>query len=369
MPNIGVVAAAGLNFRMSPNGPVIRVLPRGTPVEILEDQGDWLEVSVDGLTGFVSATFIDRQPGADVPDGQPASSTGVFRFEGTKAVAPDGSVFGVKFKLGIYNYGNTSIGQFVSANSARFPGVSPSRLRVMQAVSNNEGKLEAINTWDNAFLTFGAFQWTAGTLNGAGELPALIDRLKLKYPAVFQQYFGQYGLGTSVPPAVPGVTPTGFFLLNGVMLNTPGLKQRLRTLEWAYRFWISGCDESVQEVEVEHAMQRVDEFYRDSRHMIGSRYIADYVTSEYGVALILDEHVNRPGHVPGTIAKAVNQFVAQPGANDPQGWTDAEESDLLDIYIQLRAQTNMTDSTKRANTIRQAVSAGLASARRGSYQP
>ena len=105
-----------------------------------------------------------------------------------------------------------------------------------------------------------------------------------------------------------------------------------------------------------------------------NKFIADYVTSEFGVALILDEHVNRPGHVsspPGqksTIGKAIDQFVTERGKDDPGNFTDSDERRLLEIYIQIRNPTNMTDSQKRANTVRDAVNAGLASSKRGSYQ-
>jgi hypothetical protein len=88
----------------------------------------------------------------------------------------------------------------------------------------------------------------------------------------------------------------------------------------------------------------------------------------------LDEHVNRPGHVIppagaiSTIAKAVNQFVTEHGSDDPENWNDADERRLLEIYIQIRNTTNMTDSQKRANRIHDAVNAGLASDHRLSYQ-
>jgi hypothetical protein len=234
----------------------------------------------------------------------------------------------------------------------------------MSAVSANEGKLEAINTWDNSFITFGVFQWSAGAGSNAGELPSLIDRLKSSNQSAFQKYFGQYGLDTSAINYQPGVTPTGYFLLDGARLVTSDQKEQLRTLEWAYYFWLSGSDTAVRQAQIEHAMSRIDLFYRDSKHMINNRFIANYVSSEYGVALILDEHVNRPGNVPGTLAKAVNQL----GSPDPTNWTDADEQKLLGSYLQFRAQTSMTDSTARADHIQQAVAQGLASDKRGSFQ-
>jgi hypothetical protein len=368
----GNVTASILNLRSSPNGSVIGQLTKNTAVDILEDSGDWLKVNAGGQVGFVSAQFITRQTDSSPeatpdPAPQPAASAG-FRFEGNMAIAPDGTQFARKFKLGVFNVGKTSINQFVKNNTELFANVPSSLLRVMQAVSKNEGNLEAINTWDNAFLTFGVFQWIVGTGSGPGELAALLNRLKTASPQTFQEYFGQHGLDVEVPAAQPGVTPTGFLTLNGATLTTADQKEQLRTLEWAYRFWLAGADDVVRQAQIEHAMSRVGLFYRDDKHKIGTRFIGDYVTSEYGVALILDQHVNRPGNVPGTIAKAVAQYVGQLGKDQPETWGDAEEAQLLNIYIQLRASTSMTDSTLRANNIRQAVKAGLASDKRGSYQ-
>jgi hypothetical protein len=282
----------------------------------------------------------------------------------------DGTVFGKKFKLGIFNEGSTSIAAFVVANPGAFPNLSPSRLRVMSAVSVNEGKLEAINTWDNAFLTFGCFQWTVGGDNGAGELPAMVNRFKQDNPAAFDQLLGQFGLDVSSVSSPPGQTPTGFFSLNGAVVKSAADKgNKLRTLEMAFRFFRAGQDSAMRGSEIEYAASRIDLFYRDANHKIKNLFIGDWVSSEFGVALILDEHVNRPGHVPGTLAGAVNQFITATGKSDPTTWTDQDEASLLNTYVQRRNTTNMTDSQNRANRIRQAVNNGLASDQRGSFQP
>lgn len=407
MPQTATVNATELRLRSTPTtsaNNVIAALPRGTRLQILEDRGDWLKVTAGGRAGFVSANFVsrdeERPPAADdqptAPNTRPPSTTGQpgqgtsggqppvvapqplkagpdpapgsCKFVGDKAVTPDGKVFGKKFKLGIFNFGQTSIGQFVAAHRELFPGVSPSRLRVMEAVSSNEGKLEAINTWDSAFLTFGCFQWTVGTADGDGELPAMIDRLKRNSPQVFQKYFGQFGLDVQLSPGKPNTLRRGFFTLGGTALKTPQQKQQLRSLDWAYRFWLSGQDDTVRRAEVEHAMDRVDLFFRCTECLINTRFVGDYVSSEYGVALLLDQHVNRPAHVPATLARAVSVLVGQLGADAPQGWQDAQEQKLLALYLQKRAQTSMTDSDGRAKKILDAVRAGLASDKRGSYE-
>ena len=362
----GTVIPDGLNLRETPGGTVMIVLPKGTTVEILEDQGDFLKVSALGKVGFVKASLINQSAAGG---GTGAGGTG-FHFEGNKAVAPDGTIFGKKFKLGIFNNGNTSIADFVAANPGSFPNLSPSRLRVMSAVSANEGKLEAINTWDNAFLTFGCFQWTVGAGNGAGELPAMVNHLKQKDPNGFDELLGQFGIDIASVSSPAGQTPTGFFSLNGAIVKSAADKgAKLRTLEMAFRFFRAGQDNRMRAVEVEFAASRIDLFYRDASHKIKNQFIADFVSSEFGVALILDQHVNRPGNVPGTLAGAVNQFIAATGKSDPATWTDQDEGKLLNIYIQRRSTSGMTDSDDRANRVRQAVNNGLASAKRGSFQP
>jgi Bacterial SH3 domain len=369
MAQTGTVIPQGLNLRATPGGTVITVLPQGTTVQIIEDQGEFLQVSAAGQVGFVKASLIKLAQSPAGPSDGAALDAGSFHFAGNKAVAPDGTVFGTKSGPGIFNRGQTSIDQFVRAHSAAFTNLSASRLRVMQAVSVNEGNLEAINTYDNSFLTFGAFQWTAGADNAAGELPSLLARLKQKDSTVFAQLFGQSGFDVASVSNAPGQTPTGFFSLNGVPIKAASDKaQKLRTLARAFQFFKAGQNDTMRQVEVEHAASRIDLFYRDASHRIRGRFIADFVTSEFGVALILDEHVNRPGHVPGTLAGAVDQFIASSGNSNPATWTDQDERRLLNMYIQRRNSSGMTDSQNRADKIRQTVTAGRASDARGSFQ-
>ena len=360
MVQTGTVIPQGLNLRSTPGGTIIRVLPQGTTVEIIADQGEILKVDAGGQTGFVAAKFIKRN----------ASGEGSFHFDGNNAVAPDGTVFGKKFKLGIFNSGSTSIADFVNASQTAFSNLSPSRVRVMSAVSVNEGKLEAINTFDNAFLTFGCFQWTVGTADGGGELPAMVNQLKQTNASAFDRLLGQFGLDVASVNSPAGQPPTGFFSVGGAPVTKPADKEKkLRTLEMAFRFFRAGHDDVMRKVEVEYAAGRIDLFYRDLNHKIHNHFIADFVSSEFGVALILDEHVNRPGHVPGTLAAAVDDFVKASGKNDPSKWADQDEANLLNLYIKHRSHTSMTDSDNRANRIRQAVAKGLASDKRGSFQP
>lgn len=76
-----------------------------------------------------------------------------------------------KFKEGVYYFGKCEPIEFVKKNEGYLKelNISDSQINVITAVSQNEGNLEAINTWDNAFLTFGMFQWTIGTGTSKGS--------------------------------------------------------------------------------------------------------------------------------------------------------------------------------------------------------
>ena len=50
------------------------------------------------------------------------------------------------------------------------------------------------------------------------------------------------------------------------------------------------------------AASRIDLFFNEPT---ADRPVRDWLSSELGIALVLDEHVNRPGHVPGTLASAI----------------------------------------------------------------
>jgi hypothetical protein len=288
------------------------------------------------------------------------------RVDGNAVIGPAGR-FGTRKNDGMFNVGTTTIGKFLADNPDLFSDLSPSLPRVMRAVSENEGKLEAVNSYDNAFMSFGIFQWTAGAESDPGELAGFLDLLKTNHAGAFQTYFGANGIDSKVGAPKPGVLRTGFVTLNGQTLDAPGRKAALRKPIWGYHFWRAGHDRDVRACEIELAMGRIDVFYAKPSDLLKGKSIKDFITSEYGVALLLDQHVNRPGHVPKTVAGAINAFAAKPGKGNPANWTTDDEKNVLKAYLMARAGTSMTNSDKRAESIKDAVDAGQLSEERGSF--
>jgi peptidoglycan hydrolase-like protein with peptidoglycan-binding domain len=270
----------------------------------------------------------------------------------------------VPFKLGLYTAGDRPPWRFLQEHAAalRARGVSDSALAMLIATAENEGNLDAVNTWDNAFLSFGMFQWTAGPGRGKGELAALLDRVRTASPPAFRECFAQHGLGVTECDGT-----YGWVTLDGAPLKTEAAKTRLRTPEWAYRFWLAGQHPDVQAAEVLQALARLDLFYDTDAYRVAGRYrVAELVRSEYGVALLLDNHVNRPAYVNRCLAEALTAT----GLGPPSAWGTPEELRLIDAYLRVRQRygsSPMTDAAKRAAVTRRHLEAGRLSDERGSF--
>lgn len=269
-----------------------------------------------------------------------------------------------KYKDGVFYYGKQKVKDSIDKNKAVFQGLglTPSALNVIVSVSENEGNLDAINTWDNSFMTFGMFQWTIGAGEDPGELAALLERIKNAAPELFEKYYGRHGLDIK-----PTNKVSGYITLDGKKLVSTAEKEQLRTNEWAYYFWKSGQDPKVQSIQVQHALSRLETFYKSESYKPNGFYISDLVTSEYGVALVLDNHVNRPGYVTPCLAQAMTQA----GLVDPGKWGTAAEGKLLDEYIEIRAtygHSPMTDANKRAEVVKKYLDNGTISGARDSFQ-
>jgi peptidoglycan hydrolase-like protein with peptidoglycan-binding domain len=272
-----------------------------------------------------------------------------------------------KFRRGLFTTGSQKPANFVRLRAADLHAlkVTQSEINVMIAVAENEGNLDAINTWDNAFLSFGLFQWTAGTGSSKGELPALLARVKEEDRDLFDKYCGQHGL--DVIDVTKGPT-YGYFSLRGTRINSTQAKAQLREAPWAFYFWLAGQDPAVQAMEIKHALGRLDQFYDTSSFKVDNRYrVSDLVTSEYGVGLILDNHVNRPGYIKACLSRAL----AQTGLRNPARWRTADERKLIDAYLKIRVtygRSPMTDAEKRARVTKKYLTNGTISDRRGSFK-
>ena len=285
--------------------------------------------------------------------------------EGKYNVVTDGTVTKKfkRFRKGGFTYGSEKMIDFIKGNKTLLEdyGITESAMNVMMAVSENEGNLDAINTWDNCYMTFGMFQWTLGPKHGNGELPSLLKKIKEAEPEVFAEYYGKYGLDVSSDTG----NIYGFVSLNGTKVQRSTDKEQFRSAHWSFIFWKGGHNKFIQAIEVEHALSRLKTFYWKMK--INGFPIADIITSEYGVGLILDNHVNRPGYVKPCIRQAMQET----GLMNPKTWGTREELKVIDAYIRIRATyggSPMTHANKRAAVTKKYVTKGIISNERNSFK-
>jgi hypothetical protein len=268
-------------------------------------------------------------------------------------------------RKGMYRVGFQEPETFISNHREKLLEVNltDSEMNVIFATSENEGNLDAVNTWDNQFISFGMFQWTAGSPGKPGELPALLQIVKSRYPDDFQHYWGQFGLDV-----VDANHKTGWFSYRGKKLISAADKAMLRKHIWAYRFARAGADIEIQAAQILHAINRINQFYFVRSSKLHGYALSDLITSEYGVALMLDNHVNRPGYLRGCVAAAIEysnltaDILAQGG--------DEEEQLVVKNYLDIRqtyGKYPMTDARQRASVSRGYVVDGIISDNRGSF--
>ena len=259
---------------------------------------------------------------------------------------------------GFYNNGELAPKDFIETRWDEFfkdSGLTDSARKAILAVSLNEGKLDAINTWDGAFLSFGMFQWTLGTGSGVpdgmGELPALLLKVKQEQPEAFQEYFGQFGIDI-----FEGRTGTtyGFITLNGDAVSSHAEKEQFRSPEWGFRFWHAGQDPRIHAVEIGHALSRLNNFYWKERKELKGHTLAQLINSEYGVALLLDQNVNRGVDVYFTVGDVLDGFDLSKAGE----WSDEDELRLIEKYLKRRERTKMHDPEIRAGRIQDMAGEG-----------
>ncbi len=268
-------------------------------------------------------------------------------------------------RKGMYRVGFQEPETFISNHREKLLEVNltDSEMNVIFATSENEGNLDAVNTWDNQFISFGMFQWTAGSPGKPGELPALLQIIKSRYPDDFQHYWGQFGLDV-----LDANHKTGWFSYRGKKLTSAADKAMLREHIWAYRFARAGADIEIQAAQILHAINRINQFYFVRSSKLNGYALSDLITSEYGVALMLDNHVNRPGYLRGCVAAAIERsnltadILAQGG--------DEEEQLVVKNYLDIRqtyGKYPMTDARQRASVSRGYVVDEIISDNRGSF--
>lgn len=238
-----------------------------------------------------------------------------------------------------------------------------SEQNVLVAMSANEGDMDAVQAYDSEIVTMGAMQKTVNPV-GQGELPKQLREFG-EDPAtkpVFDRVLGAKGY--SVERTVLSTAPNGnkkygpdvlYFKdptdpnakkITGAELDTFIQTHKERWPDMLGPFRALGRTPEFQRKQVldfnDRLVTAMSKKPRGYQHPIG-----DYLTSERGAALVLDQDVNRPGYVSDDVGKGLDKFYqAHPTVSkDPASWPAANraawEQEIADNYSAVRRGTDM----------------------------
>lgn len=248
-----------------------------------------------------------------------------------------------------------------------------SEKNVLVAMSANEGDLDSVQAYDSEIVTLGAMQKTVNS-QGMGELPIQLREFR-DDPAtarVFMRELGDkgYSIGHNVIGKNKDGTPQ-FDKVDVLYFTDPKKKGAVPITGPALdRFIQTHADRRSDTLGPFRALGRTPEFQKKqvldfnnrlvnatSKVPTGYKHeIGDYLTSEQGGALVLDQDVNRPGYVSADFGRALNKFYAShPHASqDPGSWgTDRAKFEQI-IMKEYSAERRGTDMANRADKLGQA---------------
>jgi hypothetical protein len=131
--------------------------------------------------------------------------------------------------------------------------------------------------------------------------------------------------------------------------------EALRKLKFVYCFIKAAEDPVFQEVQKKCAEKWLDQILKYS---IRGKIIKDYITSEHGIALLLDISVFRGKYIKyivDVVNQVINKVLDKNIADTPANWNDNAESEIIKALIDIRIiKMGKDDADKRIKNINEA---------------
>jgi hypothetical protein len=243
--------------------------------------------------------------------------------------------------------------------------VSLEEKEIILAMSENEGNMDAVQSYDSEILTAGAMQKTINP-QGYGELSIQLWEFKQSYPDKFKELFENCGWTVKeieIPQKNKTIIKkyqshyndkTGKDLKALIRKGFEAKKNKQKVICSPMEPFINACkDDDFQEKQIVDFIKRLN-IAINKKPTGYSNNIKDFVKSKLGKATVLDHDVNRPGHVSDCFRDALNQFFAKNKkiSKNPEDWKENHaiyEKEVLEIYGPLRGKGNytMTDASGR----------------------
>ncbi|MCO1673224.1 hypothetical protein FA459_27805 [Pseudomonas aeruginosa] len=268
-------------------------------------------------------------------------------------------------KYGPVHWGSKSLSQADQWDELLSSGnITTEEKEIICAMTENEGKIESVQSYDSEVITAGAMQKTI-RINGAGELPLQVKRFREENPLLFIELFEESGWYLDAEAVPPTMYYQHVDWEGGKRLEGDELKSSLR----------QGCNSSTFGNEIdcqpvsfmacaishpEYVNLQIMDFVARLRTSLdtvpaGYSFTARLLFStKLGKSLVLDEHINRPGNVAIDLGAALDRFfIENPSVSrDVSTWGADHLSYEHSISEDYGRNRSMTDSVGRYENLR-----------------
>ncbi len=246
------------------------------------------------------------------------------------------------YKYGPVDYGTTNTAKY--SGWAKLIGdskVTAEEKEIIIATTKNEGKLDAVQSYDSEVFSAGAIQKTVNP-KGQGEFPRQVRDFKKLFPEKFITLFEDCGWslgGDTRKPTLYYQSPydTAAKKITGSELKkliTKGFDSGsyktklacvpLQSISKAVK------DADFQGLQIVDTQKRLEKVLKIKSSMGTDSYaLSAYIKSKLGKATALDHHINRPAYVKKDFTDALKRFLAKHDADVDKQNAAKKEQDKI----------------------------------------
>jgi hypothetical protein len=250
--------------------------------------------------------------------------------------------------------------------------------RAFRSMTNIEGHLFALNTWDHAYMSIGPIQKTLGVGAAKGELQAAYKKIELNGDAAtVKMCLNNYG----VTFLASATDETGSIVYRGKVAESGEEKQQYKDFAWAYRFLSVLCDfetdkykENCVKAFLQASLDRIEivakvsaklkvKITKDVPKPDGTMEkktedkdvtttAGDVFKTDLGLAVLLQHHIKAPAHVKsGAIwVTPLKEVLEAKNSDSVSGLTEKEEWNIIGKAI-TKSIAHIDDARSRISAL------------------
>jgi peptidoglycan endopeptidase LytF len=257
----------------------------------------------------------------------------------------------VRSNYSVYPYGISYSGTVIHdipANYYESVGLSRQLAEALEFVSKNEGKFDAINSYDKAAFSFGFIQFAGQT--GGGTFPNMMALIKDRNPSLYEEVFGRFGVDVEYTYKNDKYEPASMvvFTPDGKRYVGTDAEKYIRADKVLHGVFVrAGQNIEVAKLQVLSAVQeyvkpalRAKISLNANGVSVNREPITDFINSAGGITVLIDLAVNQG--LTGALrifAPAIEQVAKQTGITSLAALKNIDEKRVIQTIV-----ANATDA-------------------------